>query len=255
MIRAWAAKRKTLYLSGVAAFFAITLGIPLIIWISEPPNCFDGEMNGDEIEIDCGGSCQLMCRSQVSPLSLSWSRSFKVAEGYYNAIAYVENPNAGIQATEVPYRFEIYDGDNVLIDSREGTTFITGTGPSPIFEVGIVTGSRVPRRTFFTFLEDPVWYKAKHTPKVRIEGEQVIDQATNPRIEAILRNDEPYDIYDVEVAVSAYDLQGNALAVSRTIVPHIEPRERKPIFFTWSVPLTETIARVEVIPRVPPQKE
>jgi hypothetical protein len=249
----WAARRKLLYASVVGGVLLVVAGIPLYLWIDTPPSCFDGVRNLDELDIDCGGSCDLLCRSQVAPLSVAWSRAFKVAGGYYNVVAYLENPNFGAHAKQLWYRFGVYDRENVLIDMREGTTFITNSGAVPVFETGILTGAREPGRTFFEILTEPAWYRLQGSPTVKVEGEKVLTPESAPRIEAIIRNDEPYEVSNVEVAVVVYDLSGNAMATSRTILKLLLPRERTPIFFTWPQPFPERVGRIEIVPRVPVQ--
>src|SRR3989338_3474016 len=47
----WASKRRTAYGGGVFLFFTAIIGIPLAIWIYEPPACFDGKQNQGETAV------------------------------------------------------------------------------------------------------------------------------------------------------------------------------------------------------------
>ena len=85
----------------------------------DKPTCFDGKQNQDESGVDCGGVCEKVCSFQAVKPNIIWSRSFKVSEGIYNAIAYIENPNIRAEAFAVPYVFKIFDERNILISEKK----------------------------------------------------------------------------------------------------------------------------------------
>ena len=249
----WASRRRFTYLASIGAVLLVVIGIPTLIALQTEPTCFDDEQNQDERGVDCGGACSLMCKNETQPLNLLWSRAFKVAEGNYNVLAYMENPSVGMGA-EVGYRFEIYDNNNVLIDDRVGSMIISESGPVALFEAGVRTNIRTPGRVFFSLLNEPVWYRAEDLPQVTVEGERAGQSGDGmPRVDATVYNPEVHELHGVEVTAVVYDQTGNALGVSRTVVSSIASRERKAIFFTWSAPFTAPVGRIELIPSVPPQ--
>lgn len=243
---------RFIYISGIVGFLLLTVGLPVYLSLQKEPTCFDGELNGNETGIDCGGSCALVCKADTAPLNVIWSRAFKVADGYYNVMAYIENLNFDVQ-TEIEYTFEVYDKENVLIDDRAGTAFITESGAVPIFEPGIRTSIREPARTFFRITNTPRWVTGGSVPDIKVESEKATNTSDLPRVDAVIRNDEVYEVFDIEVAAIVYDRNGNAMGASRTIVSRLAPRERKDIFFTWSAPFPLPVGRIELIPRTPPQ--
>ncbi|MCR4311284.1 MAG: FxLYD domain-containing protein, partial [Candidatus Taylorbacteria bacterium] len=189
------------------------------------------------------------CKAEALDVIVRWQRAFRVKEGVYNALAYVENPNLDSGAREVPYRFKLYDADNVLIYERKGTTFIPPKKVFGIFESTINTGTRVPARTLFEFLTVPVWEKTfAVTPSLSI-GDKVFSAEGIPRVTASLVNKSEKTVYNVEVVVVLYDSADNAIATSRTVVDRIERGESTPLVFTWSDELTLSPSRIELIYR------
>src|SRR4051812_37112523 len=89
----WALQRQILFV-----LLLILLIFGLGYWVSYPyfhraPTCTDSRQNGSETGVDCGGLCTRACIQQVDPISIIWSRSFRVIPGRYNAVAYLENHN------------------------------------------------------------------------------------------------------------------------------------------------------------------
>ncbi len=251
----WATNRRLMYISGVVAFFAVTIGVPAYFILKKPPTCFDGKLNQDERGVDCGGVCTLVCKQDVSPLAVLWSRTFFVSGSVYNSVAYIENPNVNAVALNVPYVFRVFDEQNILITERTGTTNIMDNGTVPIFEGAIDMGWRKPARTFFEFTKKPVWIKKPaKMPHVTVVARSIQNANTSPRLEAQLYNDEVYDVRTVEVVATIFDEKDNALAVSRTVVPLLSGQESKNLIFTWPRPFEGTSSRIEVIARSSPQK-
>src|SRR3954467_14194633 len=111
----WAMKRRVLYVLGVIIFLAILIGVPLAISLHKEPTCFDGVANQGETSPDHGGPCVLLDEASITPNAVILARSFRVRDGTYAAIAYIENPNSGAGVEKVKYRMALYDSENVLV--------------------------------------------------------------------------------------------------------------------------------------------
>jgi len=250
----WATQRRAMYLAGILVVLAIIIAIPAYLQLSKAPNCFDGKANGDEQGIDCGGSCAKICLSQINDIVIHWSRPFAVAPGVYDAVAYVENPNFRSGVSEVIYKFKLYDEDNILIAEKFGKTFIGPNEQLAIFESGLNTGERIPRRAFFEFAPDIDWQRIElaeeDTPLISVRNREVINLDTKPRLNATIVNDTPFPIEDIDVVAILYGADDNAIAVSATIIDRIEQYDSKDISFTWQDVFSVTPVRIDVIPRV-----
>lgn len=246
----WSTRRQFFYISATIAVFLFALALPIFFVTYKAPSCTDGKQNQGEFGVDCGGPCSILCKANALDLVTHWQRSFKVKEGVYSAVAYVENPNFDSGIRNISYRFKLYDKDNLLIYQRDGNTFIPPRKIIGIFESNILTGTRVPVRTFFEFSGIPVWVKtAISEPPLAVISRPPVDQETSPRLTASLENRGLDPIYNVEVVAIVYDGSSNAIAASRTIVDSLGKNALAPLTFTWPEPFAVPAVRAELLYR------
>ena len=251
----WAKQRQMLYGAGVVLFFVLLIAPFVFYAMYDPASCFDGKLNQDETAIDRGGPCQLLDENFVQPHAVLWSRSFPVREGFYNAVAYIENPNQEGGIYDVAYQFKLYDDRNILIAERYGRTPVFPGNVFPIFESGIDTGNRVPVRTFFSFVEPLVWERMTDpTLGIVVQNERLSDLDTAPRLEASVHNNTVLPQEDLVIVATLFGVAGNAIASSRTIIDNIEPGQETAIAFTWPRPFTDDVARVDIVPLALPAR-
>jgi len=252
----WASRRKFLYSLFVLAVLSALVAIPVYTLFDKAPTCTDGKQNGDEAGTDCGGSCDALCPFQTSDLIVHWSRSFKVADGVYDAVAYVENINASAGIENIIYKFKLYDENNILIEEKLGKVYVDQSEQFAVFEGGIRTGERIPKRTFFEFKPDPEWKRLElssdETVHISVRNQNITDVGTQPRLKALLVNDQPFPAENIDVVAVLYDIEDNAIAVSATHVDRIDKNGTRQITFTWQEPFMVNPVRINIIPRVNP---
>jgi len=250
----WASKRKFIYFAGLVISGLIFAGIPLFLYLNQPPTCTDGKQNGDEIGVDCGGVCPQLCSEQMGDLLIHWSRSFEVSDGVYDTIALVENPNSNAGLSELIYKFKLYDNENILVEEKFGKTFINPKEQLIIFESGIRTGQRIPKRTFIELLEDRMWTKPQmeksDIPILSVNNQRMENLETKPRLRASIENKSYFPVYDVEVIAVLFDINDNAIAVSSTIVDVIDQYDSADITLTWKEPFDTLPVKIDVLPRI-----
>ena len=246
---AWARRRQLLYGGGLLFFFVLVIVPTIFFYVYEPPSCFDGKMNQTETDIDRGGPCTLLDARYLQPHAVLWSRSFPVRDGFYNAVAYIENPNSHAGVKNAIYQFKLYDERNILIAERFGQAPIVPEKVFPIFEGRIDTGNRIPVRTTFGFVNVFTWEKmVDETSGLRVRNERVSDLTTAPRVSAELTNTTVAPVEDLVVIATLFDGKSNAFASARTVVERIDAGETKTLVFTWPEPFTANVARVDIIP-------
>ena len=147
----------------IGAFFTLLIifSVPLYKTITAPPLCTDGKQNGDERGIDCGGACALFCARDAQKPIVHWARAFKVSNGIYDTVAYVENPNKEAGVKNALYTFKTYDAENILITETIGKTFLLPGEAFPIFSPAVRTGSAC-RAIRFLVLRKNCVLKEKH---------------------------------------------------------------------------------------------
>jgi hypothetical protein len=250
----WASRRRFSYLTGILVFFLVVVGGPIAYTIlSVPATCIDGTQNQGETDIDKGGPCPLLDERLLSPSSILWARSFRVRDGVYNSVAYIQNSNKEAGTGRVGYRFGLYDSSNVLVAEKEGATFIMPGAVTPIFAGPIDTGNRVVTHTYFEFTEPVLWERMiDRKADILVTDKQVFTPESAPRVTARVENTSVSVLEDIHFVVAVFDTAGNTIASSETLLPRLEPRETKEIVFTWPTAFPSRPSRVDVIPLVAP---
>lgn len=248
----WALKRQILYVAIVVAFLVAVGYLISYPYFHQAPTCFDNTQNGNETGVDCGGSCAKACTSQVSPISILWSRAFEVVPGRYNAVTYLENHNADTAIQKISYTFRFTDKDNIYIGKRDGTTFIPPQGKFAIFEPAIDLGNSIPVYTTFQFTGTPNWIQVSKEKvnqlQVFVSNIDLENETTSPKLSATVKNNSLFRIPDVSFVVILYDALGNAVSASHTYLPVLQGQETANINFTWREPFTKPVVVKEIIP-------
>ncbi len=242
----WTVKKQIIFF----IFFALSVsGTVFLIWtLASNPTCFDNKQNQGELGADCGGPCQ-PCVGEIKDIIVVWTKPFELQNGRYDVAAMVENPNLFAGLPSLGYKFKLYDANNILVAVREGETFINPGDNHVIFEAGIDTGRRVPKRAFIELQEDPKWE--------RIEGEipQIIvsrkDFANNPfpRLNAEISNKSLFAVNDVYGVAVLYGGDGNAIAASATKIDSIGGNSSRQVAFTWPAPFSQEPASSKIFLR------
>ena len=248
----WALRRQILFIGVIILLFGL-LGFSAIYpKLNKPPTCTDGKENGNETGIDCGGSCLNACFDQTIPVTVLWSRAFKVVPGRYNAVAYIVNHNKNDAAEGVSYRFRFADANNIYIGKREGTTFIPPSGNFAIFAPTIDVGNSTPVYTTFEFTSTPEWLQVSQNKidqlKVLTSNLELMNVDTSPELSAVIKNTSLFTIPGVSVVAILYDKLGNAISASNTYLDELNPLQTSQINFTWPQPFGSPVVAQELIP-------
>jgi hypothetical protein len=244
----WSTKKRLQILTVFAVFLAVIIGLFSFFIFYKSPTCFDGKQNGDEVGIDCGGSCQYLCQNQAENPIIKWQRTFRLSEGVWSSLAYIENPNKEISTKNVHYVFKVYDSENILIYEKKGETSIPPGKSFAVFENGIGVGERIPSRTIFEFTENPKWTRnASQEPELAISRQDLSQVSSKPRLDVAVLNKGKSSVSNVELTAIIYDKNGNVIGASRTIVDSINGGETAEAVFTWPEPFFGEPFRTEMI--------
>jgi hypothetical protein len=254
----WSGKRKLFYSSllvGVVVFF---VAFPILYFSYKAPTCFDGIRNGDEQNIDCGGSCVRLCQSSFLPPRIVWggAKLEKVADGLYNVASLIENKNIAGAAVNVPYKVSLYDDRGVFILEKTGVVTLYAHRNSLAFIPAINTDKRIPVKATFEFTKSPQWFKSSDD----LLGLSIIDKKytedeTGSSLEVTVQNNTLYEYKNILVSVILSDLNGNVIGFSRTIIDSISPKGAREIApFTWPIGRNGKVASIEVITTIAPMQ-
>lgn len=240
-MRPWAGWRRLQYM----VVFFLLIGMLSVLtyyqFIYQKGNCFDAIMNEDETGVDCGGTCVRICTASVTPPNIVWAESFKIADGQYNAVAYIENKNPVAGTSELSYTFELYDGDTVVA-TRKGKTVLPPNSEYPIFEGRILTDGKNVTKTKLILDTADVWVPAQigreqfRTSNLNLSGADV-----KPRLDVKIENTELSRAEKVEVVATLFNQAGKPITASQTFIDLLDGRATKDIVFTWPSPIAKTI--------------
>jgi hypothetical protein len=244
----WGTRRRNTFIFFVILIFVIPIIVIGFLTFYNPPTCFDGKENGNETGVDCGGSCELLCTDDTLNPIVIWERYFDVTEGVYNVIAYVENQNPGAGIIRAPYKFTLYNREQVAIAEREGFARIFPKSVVPIIENNLSTGKQVPNRVEFEFTGELSFQKEDPAPPSLLIKNENYFLDNFPKVTAEVQNITFEEIRDIQIIVLLYDVFDNVIATSSTYIELLGGEMKKNITFTWPNEFDEEVSRIEIVP-------
>lgn len=251
----WAARRQAQYLLGIFGFLAIIAFIILYPILTKEATCTDGKKNGSEKGVDCGGLCQRICSSDAGEPVILWKRAFPVSNSVYNLVAFVENTNKAAAVASVSYEFRIYDTNNLLIGRRQGTTFIPPNQQFAVFEPRFDAGKSEVRSVLFEFTSPFIWVKKEPTLQtlpIVIDNVLYGSDKENPTLTARIKNESVHDLPLFDVIAILYDIDRNAINVSKTFKEELSSNETASLMFTWPQPFSSTPVTQDILLQINP---
>lgn len=248
----WGTRRRNTVIFIVIIFLLIPVVFGAFSFFYEKPTCFDGKINGGEAGVDCGGPCELLCTNETLEPIVVWERFFRVEEGLYNVVAYVENQNANAGVKTARYNFELFNEEGVLIANKKGVARLYPKSVIPIIESGLRTGKQIPTRVSFEFETSLIFEKEEPiNPVLIIKDENYFEDPDVPgisKVKAEIENISLESVFNVKFVVMIYDVFNNVIATSSTFVDRIDGEESREIVFTWPTTFREEISRIEIVP-------
>ena len=236
----------------------VLIGLPAFFLFYRTPTCGDGKMNGDEAGVDCGGSCQLICKAESLPLiSKGDPRILTVSPNNYQVIALFENPNNNAEVFRAGYIIKIYDALSAIpIKIIEGETYAPKNQTSAIFEGPFSLSEDItPKRATLEWKTGLTWVKNEQTlPELVIKNISLSKEDTVPRLEAIIENVTLNSVSNIDITATLSDASGNIFAASKTFIDTLGPSTEAPIIFTWPKPFTSEAVDIDIIVRILPAR-
>lgn len=228
--------------------FYITLFV-FIIWffyhvqLKTAPTCFDKILNQEEIQIDCGGTCQACEVLGVKPIKLVGPvRVFGSNSQRTVFLAEAINQNIGEAATQAPYKFLVYDNYGRLVEEILGTESFYPSQKKYIYTANVRTSYRIITKVDLEFRK-PTWQNAKEILKPNLVlGEDFATQIEGgaPRVSGKIKNQGSLLARDIKIIAILSDQFGIELFASETLIPTLLGFEEKS--FVVSFPVDSNLA-------------
>ncbi len=234
----WAIRRKFLIVSIVSLIILAGGYAGYSFVLKKPPSCLDNKQNGNELGIDCGGSCSRLCVEEIKNPIMRWDpRVFKVSQDNYSVLVYFENPNASASVRSAKYTIKIIGERNSVLAEKTGSVSIAKHSQFAILESGISLGGKEPVKANFSWDQTLVWERDNSAnPEVTVVGKELLNADTKPRINAVVSNNSLANIPALELIAIVSDGAGNAVGASKTILNNVSRGGTFPITFTWPEP-------------------
>ncbi len=242
---------------GIVIGFFVLLAFSVLMFriFYHTPTCFDGIKNSTESGIDCGGLCAKVCYGIARKPVVNWAQSFRTSSNTVTAVAYIKNTNAGelTGSYGAHYFFRLYDKNNLLIVERSGIIDIPPQNTVPVIEPNVVVGNREVAHTFFDFSVDPTWIKIAEDaqPSLHVKIQSLSSDGT--RLSATVVNSGLYDVRNLTLVATLFDVDGEAIAASKSLVPIISANGSQSVVFTWSQSSKPVRAEIIPLPALPAQ--
>ncbi|MCX6719357.1 MAG: FxLYD domain-containing protein [Candidatus Taylorbacteria bacterium] len=244
----WSQKRRMIYGGIVMTVVVGTISILGYSFFYKAPTCSDGVKNGDELGIDCGGSCVKMCASSFLPPKVSWTRFERITPNMINIASYVENLNVNGEAFNVPYHLELFDTKGILIVEFDGVFSMPPSRNALAFQGDVDIGSRIPAKAQMTITGIPDWHKREDPLALLIVmDKQYSEDGAGSSLIVKLKNTSARDIGKVSVYAILYDKSGNAIGFSKTMVDSIAAGGTVIAPFTWPVDHHGAVVSTEIL--------
>jgi hypothetical protein len=249
----WATQKKMkYYILLVVMVLGIIFAIAFPI-LTREPTCTDKKQNGTETGVDCGGGCPYICKSDIVPLEVEWSRALPSGDRRVNVVAYIKNNNLTYAVPEAKYKFTLYDTKGGIIQTKEGVTSIPANTTLPVFAGPIDIGERSVQSTTFEWVG--TFNFSRQSDKTFASYIEVIDTtletaSTTTTLSAKLKNKNRIEHTNVPVVAIIYDKDENAALVSRTVLDSVIGEGETEAVFFWSVPFIGTASKIEIVPIV-----
>lgn len=258
-MNSWSRRRKRIILAILFFILIVLVGVPIFLLLYRAPTCFDGRQNGDESGIDCGGSCQLLCRAESLPLIIKGdARVLTLATSTYQVVALIENANHDAEIYRAEYILKVYDSSSAVpVKTLNGFVYVPAGSVFTIFEGPFtLENSFSPNRAVLEWKnESLVWQKhVSPQPPLLVKDEVFSRLETNPKLEAMVENQTLENISNIDLTALISDADGNIFAASKTFIESLPAGEKNQIIFTWPRPFEREPVGTEIFIRVVPDK-
>ena len=262
MSNTWRQRRKSIFIIILVFLFLSYTAYKVYPYFNVAPTCSDNKQNGDELGVDCGGSCQLTCPTQVIPFNVRFAKAVKTETGLYDLVALVENKNSDKDTSDgnIDYTFNVYDKSGVIIKTVSGTTTVVLGQIFPVIvqnvQIDLGDSGNGLGEVGFQIRNNRSWKKAN--PIYANSFFQIYDtnfeQNKNniSQLNVTLQNLTTATFRNFPVRVMLYDENNNLIAVNETFVKEVKGKSPEDVIFTWRSPISTAAPKINVYPVITP---
>lgn len=230
--------------------FAI-MGILLYYFFSPKATCFDKIKNQKEADIDCGGPCS-PCKEIKETKDITVLEKAVVFGGNdsFDVVVRLQNPNDAFGASSFEYNMFLKDLEGNILAQQTGNSFILPAEKKYIQVLGIKTKDNKMPTIVEIEIKNLRWevLSAIERPALNIYSKQYapLQIGTGSVVQAILRNESPYDLNKVNVVVILRNAKGDVIGLSGTEKNTVRSREERDFRLTWPYAINDEVKNVDI---------
>lgn len=243
-------KQITLAIIYVVLFGLI--GWYLYYLISPDPTCTDGKKNQSEKGVDCGGPCKPCQNAQAAKDIEVVEKTFvDGGGGTYDVLLKVSNPNYILGSDTISYTITLKDSAGAEVGKKTGTSYILPADSRYIIEMGIVPDvSGVSVASVDVSFDKITWKELPNMSKPQLNiynrrfGEAPMGAGNIA--EAVVRNESPYDLNTVQIAIIIRDEYGKVVGLNTSLKQSLRAREEQSFRVTWPYQFKGNARKLEI---------
>lgn len=244
-------KRLTFIVIYVFLFLGIGTGIYFLV--RPNPTCFDGKRNQNEGGVDCGGICAKACMETATgaPLRIDEVAVLPTAEGKYDALARITNPNNTVGAKEFHYRLRLLDASEQEVAVTEGQSWALPLETKSLIAFQLTPTAQPTKATLE--ISDVTWARLVDydtEPKIGVYQKAYTPSSQLGELGGVatgtIVNESGYDFRVVTVKIILRDAAGRALAVNQSKQDTFLVGDQRSFRLPWPTPFAGQVAEVQV---------
>ncbi len=247
--------RDTKRLTFIVIYVFIFLGLALWGYLSwrPDPTCFDGKENQNETGVDCGGVCATACMEAATgePIAVRSVTAVPTAEGRYDVVAEIVNPNNTVGAKSFNYAIRLLDAGGEVVASETGRSWVLPREAKVLLAFNLAP-STSPDKAILE-ITDVSWARLADydtEPKVGIySADYVLSNEPGEQggvASGLVVNESDYDFRLITIKVILRDAAGNPLAVNQTDRRTFIVGDQHAFRLPWPTPFGGQVAEMQV---------
>lgn len=222
------------------AGYLVVLGFIVfgIYWFGAKPaaSCFDNRQNGDELGIDCGGTCIPCAIKSLVPLQTSWSPKYFISGDKVIVAVEIKNPNLNHGADYFDYEISLLDAKGNIIKKVPGNSYIYAGEIKHIVEILPVSAQEENELTAASVtFSNADWKSKDEFVKPEIQPRSLAGELNQipPTISGIAANASAFSLSKATIFGFIYNSYGIVSSASKTEIENIPAFGEKPFKLTF----------------------
>lgn len=232
----------------LAAILIIVFFAYFLFW-KPSATCSDNIQNQKEEGIDCGGPCQDCEVKNLKNINILWVKALSTQNQNYDLLARVSNLNQNYGSRQFAYEFQLFDLNDNLIASRQGSAFILPRDEKYIMEQKVFAGQEISKVKLNI---SPIsWEKVKdyEPPEIQIFDKKFEIKNEYPifaQASGIAKNSS-HSIYEkIKAVIILFGANNEPVAASSVDIDRLDAGQEKLFSAPWYFSFSAQVVKVEM---------